>query len=252
MNKRKVPLFQPFLEARKLKKTGFLPAFLGGGLLAAFVPVVNMMVRAETFTSQPGSPFRILMDANWQLMAQLNIFLLVCGACILYHTEYADNCLQKAQSLPMRPSALFLGKFTVLAVSCLLPLCVEALSLLLCCAHWFPGSTDTGRQLFAGMAFELVLLLPTGTAMLLLSSMCRNMWISLGAGVILMFFSSMLPTGLSSGSAVMALMPFASPYRMPHQFSGEETMWMCVLCMGEVLFFCAAERIYQTIRRCFS
>ena len=66
------------LETRKLKRTGYVPAFLGGGLLAAMVPVLNMAVRREIYVSQSGSPFHILMDANWQLMAQLNIFLLVC------------------------------------------------------------------------------------------------------------------------------------------------------------------------------
>ena len=98
------PFCMPFLEMRKMKRTGFCQAFLGGGALAALVPVVNMALRAETFTSQPGSPFQILMEANWQLMAQLNIFLLVCGACLLYHTEYADNGLQKARSLPLGSS----------------------------------------------------------------------------------------------------------------------------------------------------
>lgn len=248
MSGTRVPFLQPFLETRKLRRTGFCPAFLGGGLLGALVPAVNMAVRAESFTSQSGSPFRILMDANWQLMAQLNIFLVVCGACILYHTEYADNGIQKARSLPMRPLCLFLGKLTILAVSCLLPLCIEALSLLLCRAHWFSDSAGAGRQLLAGLAFELVLLLPTAAAMLFLSSMCQNMWISLGAGVILVFFSSMLP----QGSAAVAQMPFASPYRMLHQFSGREALWMCALCLGEVLLFCAAERIYHNIRRCFS
>ncbi|MCI9143438.1 MAG: ABC transporter permease, partial [Lachnospiraceae bacterium] len=76
------------LETRKLKRTGYIPAFLGGGLLAGLVPIVNMTVRTTMFTTQPGNPFHILMDANWQLMAQLNVLLLVCGACILYHTEY--------------------------------------------------------------------------------------------------------------------------------------------------------------------
>ena len=77
------------LETKKLKRTGYVPAFLGGGLLAGLVPVLNMAVRSERYVTQSGSPFSILMDANWQLMAQLNILLLVCGACILYHTEYA-------------------------------------------------------------------------------------------------------------------------------------------------------------------
>ena len=57
------------LEAKKLKRTGYFPAFLAGGLLASAFPLVNMLVRAETFTALPGEPFSILMDANWQMMA---------------------------------------------------------------------------------------------------------------------------------------------------------------------------------------
>ena len=44
------------LEAKKLKRTGYIPAFLAGGLLASAFPLVNMLVRAETFTALPGEP----------------------------------------------------------------------------------------------------------------------------------------------------------------------------------------------------
>ena len=37
------------LECKKVKRTGFLPAFLGGGILAAAVPVINMAVRSEMY-----------------------------------------------------------------------------------------------------------------------------------------------------------------------------------------------------------
>lgn len=247
------PFCLPLLESRKMKRTGFCQTFLGGGALAALVPVVNMAVRTETFTSQPGSPFRILMEANWQLMAQLNIFLLVCGACLLYHTEYADNAIQKAQSLPLGPSGLFLGKLGILLSACLIPLCLETASLVLCCMHWFPDRTGEGFQMLTGMAFEFAVLLPTGAAMLFISSMCRNMWISLGAGVILVFFASMLPTSLSSIGDTLALVPFCGPYRMLHEFPGREAALCTVcLCLGEVVLLCAAERVYQSIRRCFA
>lgn len=246
------PLGLPFLETRKIKRTGFCPALIGGGALAAIVPVVNMAVRAETFTSQPGSPFHILMDANWQLMAQLNVFLLVCASCLLFHMEYADNGFQKAQSLPLGPCSLFLGKLAVLLFSCLIPLCMETASLALCCMHWFPDRTGEGFQILTGMAFELTLLLPTGTAMLLIASMCRNMWISLGTGVILVFFASMLPASLSSGSMVLALVPFSAPYRMLHQLSDPQAAWALCFCAGQVVLLCAAEQIHQNVRRCFA
>ena len=44
------------LEMKKLKRTGIFPAFLIGALLAGAFPIVNMLARAETFTSLPGEP----------------------------------------------------------------------------------------------------------------------------------------------------------------------------------------------------
>lgn len=79
------------IESKKLKRTGYLPAFLAGGFLAAAFPVVYMMVKAEEMTALSGNPINILMSANWQMMAMLNILISICGACMMYHTEYADN-----------------------------------------------------------------------------------------------------------------------------------------------------------------
>ena len=61
------------IESKKLKRTGYLPAFLAGGFLAAAFPVVYMMVKAEEMTSLSGNPLEILMSANWQMMAMLNV-----------------------------------------------------------------------------------------------------------------------------------------------------------------------------------
>lgn len=235
------------LETKKLKRTGYVPAFLGGGVLAGLVPVLNMAVRSEIYVTQSGSPFQILMDANWQLMAQLNILLLVCGACILYHTEYAENGIQRAETLPMKASGLFPGKLCILFCSCLLPLCLETLSLLFCCVRYFPGDPGLGSILLKGMGFELALLLPTAAAMLFLSSLCRNLWMCLGTGVILVFFSSML----RFGDFVMAVIPFAAPYRMLHQFSPEEAWRLLSAASAEVVLLYAAEMIYTKLRRCF-
>ena len=44
------------IESKKLKRTGYLPAFLAGGFLAAVFPVVYMMVKAEEMTVLSGNP----------------------------------------------------------------------------------------------------------------------------------------------------------------------------------------------------
>lgn len=129
------------LEAKKLKRTGYFPAFLAGGLLASAFPLVNMLVRAETFTALPEEPFSILMDANWQMMAMLNILVCICGACMMFHTEYADNGAQKMDVLPVRAGNLFLMKFVIAALALALMAAMETAVLAGCAVHWFPGYT---------------------------------------------------------------------------------------------------------------
>ena len=105
------------LEFKKIRRAGYLPLFLAGGILSSTVPLVNMAVRPETFTGLPGGSFPILMDANWSIMAQLTILLIVCGCCLIYHTEYADRGDLKMNTLPVRQSSLFCGKFGIMLLA---------------------------------------------------------------------------------------------------------------------------------------
>ena len=65
----------------------------------------------ENKTEQP--PLTILLDANWTMMAMLNVLLIVSAACIMYHTEHDDNAIQKMQTLPLRESGIFFAKFVL-------------------------------------------------------------------------------------------------------------------------------------------
>ena len=80
------------IESKKLKRTGYLPAFLAGGFLAAAFPVVYMMVKAEEMTALAGNPINILMSANWQMMAMLNILISICGACMNMPITVCRKC----------------------------------------------------------------------------------------------------------------------------------------------------------------
>lgn len=125
------------LECKKAKRTGFISAFLCGGILAATVPMINMAVRSEIYIGQLSSPMQILMGANWQMIAMLNILLVVAGSCLLYHTEFADNAIQKMKSLPIRESSIYLGKFILTSLMCVVVLAIEAASITFCVSHWF-------------------------------------------------------------------------------------------------------------------
>ena len=179
------------LECKKVKRTGFLPAFIGGGILAAAVPVANMAVRSEMYLNQPGSPIQILLGANWQMMSMLNVLLAVAGACLLYHTEYADNAMQKMKSLPIREPCIILS--------------------------------------------------------LLISEACKNMWVSLGVGVVCVFTATILPTTNFS----LSLFPFAMPFQI---FAGTDITQSTHYICGTVieLAVCGlAQLILVKVRRSF-
>lgn len=236
------------LELKKLRRTGFAPIFLGGGLLAAAVPLINMAARTETFTGLSGDPFPILMDANWGVMAQLTILLVVCGCCLIYHTEYADRGALKMNTLPVRQTSLFCGKFSVTLLFALLALALQTASLAFSEIHWFPERDLNLWELFQGMGFEIIMLLPTLTLMLFAASLFQSMWLSLGAGVILTFLGSMI----QENHLILSLIPFAAPYRMLHTISQEDIRICILICVVQTLVFGIMEMIYLRIRRLFT
>lgn len=127
------------IELKKLKRTGYILTTLGGGLLAAAFPVVNMLARAETFTSLPGNPFTIMLDSNWQMIAMLNILIAICGACLMYHTEYADHGAQRMDMLPIQAGRMFLAKFMIIAFSMAVMIAIETAALTLCAGQLVSG-----------------------------------------------------------------------------------------------------------------
>ena len=217
------------LECKKVKRTGFLPAFIGGGILAAAVPVANMAVRSEMYLNQPGSPIQILLGANWQMMSMLNVLLAVAGACLLYHTEYADNAMQKMKSLPIRESSIFLGK-AVLTIF---------MSLVVRSGFW--------GELCKCFGYSFLLMLPCIILSLLISEACKNMWVSLGVGVVCVFTATILPTTNFS----LSLFPFAMPFQI---FAGTDITQSTHYICGTVieLAVCGlAQLILVKVRRSF-
>lgn len=236
------------LEAKKLKRTGYLPAFLGGGLLAAAFPVVNMLVRPETFTSLHGNPFDILMDANWQMMAMLNILISICGACMMYHTEYADNGVQKMDVLPIHTGSIFMGKFVISAFVLAMMIAVETIVLAACAVYWFPTYELNVLELLENAGFQWMVTLPTVMLMLVIASACKNMWVSLGIGVILVFTQMILP----QNDLVLSLFPFSSPYQtLATAIGNNREILFLAVCGIETVAFGIIELIYQKVRRCF-
>ncbi len=234
------------IESRKLKRTGYLPAFLAGGALAAAFPVAYMMAKAEEMTSLSGNPLAILMSANWQMMAMLNVLVSICGACMMYHTEYADNGMQKMSALPVRQGNLFFGKFVIAALVLSAMVVLETAVLAGCAEYWFPGYVLDRAEAVKTAGFQIAVTLPTVMLMLVIASACRNMWISLGIGVILVFTLSVFP----QDNEVLSLFPFASPYQtFAAAAENGRALLFVAACGIETVLFGIAEVIYLKVRR---
>lgn len=236
-----------FLECKKVKRTGFLPAFFGGGILTAAVPVVNMAVRSEVYLNQHGSPIQILLTANWQMMAMLNVLLIVAGSCLLYHTEYADNAMQKMKSLPIRESSIFLSKAVLTVFMCLFVLITQAGAVTFCSYHWFEVGSGFFGELCKCFGYSFLLMLPCIILSLLISETCKNMWVSLGIGVVCVFTATMLPTA----NLALSLFPFAMPFQI---FAGTDITQSTHYIYGAIaeLAVCGlAQLILVRVRRSF-
>lgn len=236
-----------FLECRKVKRTGFLPAFFGGGILAAAVPVINMAVRSELYINLPGNPIQILLDANWQMMTMLNVLLVIAGACLLYHTEYADNAMQKMKSLPIRESSIFLGKAVLTIFMSFFVLVIEAGAVTFCTCHWFEIENDFFGELCKDFGYSFLLMLPCIILSLLISEACKNMWVSLGIGVVCVFTATMLPTS----NFALSLFPFAMPFQVFVSKDVTQSTHYAYAAAAELVIFALAELLFIKVRRSF-
>lgn len=235
------------LECKKVRRTGFSPAFIVGGIIAAVVPILNMAVRAEIYVGLEKTPLHILLNANWQMMAMLNLLLLVTGACLMYQTEYADNAIQRMNTLPIKESRMFFGKITLMAVMCIMMLVIEAAAIAFCMVHWFGQSSDFVKGILQNFGYSFLLLLPAALLSLFIASACKNMWISLGIGVVCVFSATMLPTD----NFVLSLFPFAMPFQI---FAGaaEDTIRSYVIAaVIEIVVIAIAKIVFTKVRRSF-
>lgn len=198
------------IECKKIKRTGFISACICGGIFAAAVPVINMAVRHKTYTASYGSPVNILFNANWQVMAMLNILLVVICACIIYNSEYSGNAIQKMYMLPVHESHMFLGKSVLMLLMCIVILIIESAGIMFCVDYWFASSTRALCLVLKSFAYEMVLIIPAALTALFIASAFKNMWITLGAGVVCVFMATMLPMD----NFILSLFPFAMPFQI--------------------------------------
>lgn len=234
------------LERKKLCRTGYFPAILAGSLAASAFPIANMIVRSKTFTVQPGNALTILLTSNWQMMAMLNILTAVCTICIMYHTEFADRGDQKMSVLPVRPLSMFLCKLIIAAASQAFMILIESLILAGCVLFWFPDRPLDLSLLLQQGIFSWIMALPAVMLMLVIASLCKNMWISLGTGVILVFTFTIF----QGGPLILSLLPFSTPYALYEDVVSEGHLLLYTgVCAAWVMGFALAGIFIQMILR---
>lgn len=195
------------VELQKLKRTGLLPFTVVCALLGAAVPLINMAVRSEVFLSQSGSPVDILLTANSQMMSMLNVLAVVIISCILYHIEFSGGAILKLRTLPTSEIKIYLSKLAVLTICVVFVLLLETAGLAACVKGYFSDCLSA-PELLKSFLFSAVLLLPSFALMLAVSSLCENLWVSLGIGVIFVFTAIVLP----HSGFVWSLFPFSLPF----------------------------------------
>ena len=89
------------------------------------------------------------------MIATFHCFLAVLGACILYHTEFANRAIEKLHMLPVSQGKVFFCKNLLLLLLFLPVFLIETCFLLFCARHWFPGETLGAEILLENMGFFL-------------------------------------------------------------------------------------------------
>ena len=235
------------LEGKKIKHTGLLPAFLAGALAVSAFPVINMAFRTDLFISQDLPPVDILLNGNWDMAATFHCFLAILGACILYHTEFANRAIEKLYMLPVNQGKVFFCKNLLLLLLFLPVFLIEDFFFLFCDWHWFPGKDPGVEVLLGNTAFSLAAILPVLLLSTLIASLAKNMWISLGIGVIGMFLGQM---SVSYDALFSKVYTFCLPYRcLTSSARAEDIFQILGICAAETVVFAVIKLFLIKIRR---
>ena len=235
------------LDMKKTKRTGLIPAFLAGALAASAFPVLNIAFRTELFTSQDLPPVDILLQGNWDMLATFHSFLAILGACILYHTEFANRAIEKLYMLPVSQGKVFFCKNLLLLLLFLPVFLIEDGFLLFCAWHWFPGKDPGLEILLQNTAFSIAAILPVLLLSTLIASLAKNMWVSLGIGVVCMFMGQMT---VSYEAVFSKVYTFCLPYRCLLSSSAWEDIFPILgICAAESVLLGAVKIFLLKIRR---
>ena len=161
--------------------------------------------------------------------------------------SYAVVRMQKMKSLPIRESSIFFGKFVLTSIMSMVVLAIEAASIAFCVSHWLEIGNDFWLELGKNFGYSFLLMLPCVLLSLLISSACKNMWVSLGIGVVCVFTATMLPTN----NFMLSLFPFATPFQVFVNTEMAQAMHYVYAAIIEIVVIGIAELVFIKVRRSF-
>lgn len=225
------------IELKKCKRTGFIPLMITVGILGAAYALLNFTVRKETLLNLPLKPMDILLTQLYGMVMVLNMFGLIVGTCIIYSIEFKGNAVKKLQVLPVSVPRVYLCKFTIMTFVFLVAVILQNIVLAIIGVTDLPdGSFEFGTLMsFAGYSF--ITSLPVLSFMLFVSSRIKNMWITLGIGVV--GFLSGMALATSDMPPFMAS-PFVVMLKPAVAMSAQPDMVVALVSVVETILFCGA------------
>lgn len=231
-----------FLEFKKIKRTGLSITFISGGLLAAAIPILRLVLQKEKSLANV-EPIGKLLTDNWLMMGLLNSFLIITGACLLYSIEYSDHGLEKLKTLPIKESSLFFNKIFLLMFFSLIMLFLEMIAMIVATQQWSDFYEGFGIELMKNFGFFFLMLLPTVFLALIISSLFENIWISLGINVTAVFLATMI----YQKNFWLSLFPFAFSFQILEETN--QDMYRIAAAIVEIVIFSFIELLIIKVRR---
>ncbi len=225
------------VELRKEKRTGVIPLLPAVGILGAAYAFPGFLVRKDALLGLALAPMDVLLTRLYGMIMVLNMFGIVVAACMIYNMEFKGNAVKKMYMLPMNISGMYFCKFLILSAMLLSAVALENLSLMWIGMTELPqGAFEMGALVkFAGYSF--LTSMPVLSFMVLVSSRCADMWMSLGVGVG-GFLSGMALA--DSGSGLLLIHPFLIMLRPAVAMSAQPDITVAVAAVIETLLFLGA------------
>lgn len=193
------------IEIKKLKGTFLFGTFIMGGLFSAAIIIANLYYRHEGLFLRYGKSISAVVVPNWNTVALVNIMMIIIGSAILYHVEYENNAILKMNTLPINTRKLFYSKFLILMLMFIVVSLIEFLAFYICIKAYLPKVLWL-EKLGRLYLYSYILIMPAASFMVLISSIFKNMWTTVGIGVMGIMISIVT---VSFNNSFLEYLPFS-------------------------------------------